>query len=351
MSRTVAHSVKAIGLALAFMIALAVPATAKHTHFLALAACPTWKKIDGDPDTTRKMAQSCERDVNAIVPALSKALTVGQADTITKLNKDLDLSGLTNAFKTLSMRAEPEDRVVIYINLHGDKRHAIYRGQPVVDEVLALYSEKRPENPIAAIRSGSWITVKQLRDMIDTIQAEEIILIVEACQSAAGMKDLKYDLIKRYSNGWKGREAVIFSSRDLEDAAYNEDNTLGLFTETFSKAMSGATGGNLRDTFDKARIKTHRSRRATCLKKDNLQTYFEQPSTYLEVCTQMPEAYDPYGLLDDIAIGGKSMDSRWHEIVAEWSRQDNKQADPFAWAKSKDGKIRFTLPEIRATSQ
>lgn len=314
--RVIRSAALALGAALIMTIGLAHAAIAasKTTHVLAMAACPTWKVVEGDDKTTKLMADSCKVDVDTIVAALRKSLALSDANITTRLNAEADGPGVTKALTELAGRAKPEDRVVIYLNFHGGNFDAQYGSEAVYDEILAVYTAEEPKDFAAATANGDWLTMKQLRDFVDEIKAEEIVLIFEVCEVGGGFKDFRYDMSRRYKNGWKGREAIIFSSRGDQAAVYNEAGTTALFTEILSRDLAKAKGGNMRDIVQQSAMSTHRSRRTTCMKDENLDTLFANRATYLDACTQMPMTFDPYGLLDDIQVGGATTTSRWHQI-------------------------------------
>ncbi len=58
--RAIRSATVALGAALLMMtigLAHSAIAASKTTHLLAMAACPTWKVIDGDDKTTKLMAE------------------------------------------------------------------------------------------------------------------------------------------------------------------------------------------------------------------------------------------------------------------------------------------------------
>jgi hypothetical protein len=319
-------------------LAVAAPATTKpKTHLLAMAACPDWKVIPDDPKTTKLMAESCQKDIDTVVPALSKSLNIDPVNVTSRLNAEADHRGVTSAIIELARRAKPDDRVVIYLNFHGGDLGGVdYHGYDIQDEVLALYSSSEPDDFGRATADGTWMTMKHLRNLINEVRAKEVIVIFEVCESSAGLHDFRYDYASRYKDKWAGRQAVIFSSRGDQAATFNEEGTVALFTDIFSDHLTKATSGNIRDTFEKASLETHRSRRATCMKQDNLDTLYDDRATYLDGCTQLPMVYDPYGLLDDIQMGGVTVASRWNEVEAQDRKpavKKKKDEDPFAWTK------------------
>lgn len=319
----------------AFASASGAISAPKKTHLLAMGGCPPWKVIEGDPVATRQMKESCRNDVDAIVSALKKSLAINDADIITRVDEEATASGVRKAFQELDRRDGPNDRVIIYMNFHGGNVDANYNGYDVEDEILAMYTEKEPEDFKHAVVNGDWLTMKAVRDLTNEITSEEIILIFEVCEVAAGYKNFRYNFSRRHERNWKGREAVIFTSKGDQAATFNEEGTMALFTDLFSNSLANATSGNLRDVFEQAAIDTHRSRRATCMKDENLETLYDNRFVYLDACTQLPSVFDPYGLLDDVHIGGATVASRFHEIKDRKPPVKNTSGngDPFDWAK------------------
>lgn len=313
--------------------ALAAP---KTTHLLAMGGCPPWKVIEGDAEATRQMKESCQNDVDAIVAGFKKALALDDANIMTRVDEEATAQGVRKAFRELDTRETSGDRVIIYMNFHGGNVDANYNGYDIEDEVLAMYTAEEPKDYRQATVNGDWMTMKAVRDLTNEIEAEEIVLIFEVCEVAAGYKNFRYNFSRRQQRDWKGREAIIFTSRGDQAATFNEEGTLALFTELFSKGLHNATSGNLRDIFEQAAIDTHRSRRATCMKDENLETLFDNRWVYLDACTQLPSVFDPYGLLDDILVGGTTVASRWHELKDRKPperKRGGSEEDPFAWAK------------------
>jgi hypothetical protein len=329
-------SVAALGAACLVAFASATAAlSAPKTHLLAMGGCPPWKVIEGNPEATRLMKESCQNDVDAIVAGFKKALNLDDADIMTRVDEDATAEGIKKAFRDLDKREKREDRVIIYINFHGGNVDVDYNGHDIEDEVLALYTAEEPKDFRQATIKGDWMPMKAFRDLTNELEAEEIILIFEVCEVAAGYKNFRYNFSRRHQRDWNGREAVIFTSKGDQAATFNEAGTHALFTELFSESLQKAEKGNLRDIFEQAAIDTHRSRRATCMKDENLETLYDNKFIYLDACTQLPSAFDPYGLLDDVHIGGATVASRWHELKNRKPPQSQPAStgdDPFAWA-------------------
>lgn len=334
------HSITAaltIAGAAAFLSAgTAAAAGPKKTHILAIGACPDWKVIEGEPEMTRKMKESCQKDVDAMVSGIKKALAVEDGNVMTLVDEQATSKGVREAFIELDKHEKKNDRVVIYVNAHGGNVDVDYNGYDIKDEVLAFYTKEEPEDFFDATRRGDWMPMKTMRDLLNEMEAEEIIVIFEVCEVGGGLKNFRYNFARRQEREWRGREAIIFTSRGDQSATFNEDGTLALFTETFSNMLKNVSSGNIRDVFEDAAVETTRSRRATCMKDENLEL-FDNAFIYLTACTQHPSVYDPYGLMDDVHIGGATVASRWHELQnrppAETKASSKTDEDPFAWAE------------------
>ena len=278
------------------------PATAKTTHLFAVGVCPPWKTAPGDPDLTAKWAASCRNDMQVLTDALRQSLSVNDANITALIDDKGTYDAVVASLAQLAKKAQPADRVVIYLNTHGGEIDASYKGYGVTDEVFAFYSEKEPENFSQAVIKGPWMTARALRDRIDAIAAEEIVIIIESCHSAASYKDFRYDLGGRYKRGWKGREAIIYSAGADQIANFVESNDGALFTKTFAEILAAQGEKTLGDALQKARVETHRNIRKRCLTGPYASKMQINHSDYLTFCTQQPDAFDPYGLLDDIQL-------------------------------------------------
>ncbi len=324
-----------------FPAALAAKDVGPTNHLLALAGCPPWKIIDGDPDLTRKMAQSCSSDVQLIVPELQKTMSIDPANTRTVLDAQAHYDNVVSAIKQLASDTGPGDRVVIYVNFHGGVMNSVYRGKASGDEALALYTDSIPANLGDATDDGPWMSMKELRDLIDTINAEEVVVILEACESGGGFDDFRYNLLERYKGGWKGREAVIFSTSAAQAATFTDDNKNGLFTSRLAENLSTGNFENITDAVRQSGIETHRKVRNRCLEEDDVGnglSFLEDSDGYFEGCTQEPTIYDPFGLLDDMQLDGSSENSTWLKNYANARAAMEKHLkspdDPFAWTKN-----------------
>jgi Xaa-Pro dipeptidase len=155
--------------------------------------------------------------------------------------------------------------VVIYMNTHGGEFDAVYRGYPTKDEVFAFYSENEPANFQQATINGPWMTARAFRDLVDTIKAEEIVLIVESCHSAASYEDFEdemdaFGLQFGHGVGVGLHERPIISRlNSLDDPVEIQEGML-FALETYAPAADGRSAARIEEevvvTADGAKVIT-----------------------------------------------------------------------------------------------
>lgn len=276
-----------------------------ETWLFAAAACPPWKEVPGDPETTQKMADACGKDLDLTVSGFQQSMGISDDRIIVLLNEQATGEGVSAALTQLAKEAAPDDRVILYINIHGGQAEALYKGYEVKDQVFAWYTPERPADPETATANGDWMSARTFRDLANKIMAHEIVTVIEACHAGAALDDYinnVHDGIGGRGDDWPGREAVIFSAFGSQIANFNPDGTMAIFTEKFSQTLGEHDNRTLFDAFEEARVETHRAVRDNCAGDHSLKDLVDGWSSYRELCTQMPNAWDPFGLLDDIAL-------------------------------------------------
>ena len=280
------------------------PVMAK-TWLFGAAACPPWKTAPNDPERTRNMAGACAKDIALFVEGFKTTFAVADDHIVTLVNEDATSEKVASAIAEIARKAQPEDRVLLYVNTHGGKIDALYKGYSAEDEIFAWYTKDEPKDFKKATGDGRWMTARAFRDQVNKIMAEEIITIIEACHASFSQQDF----IDNVHNGmggrgidWPGREAIIFSSHAEQIANFTPDGTEALFTRTWHDELVQTDSGTLFESFEAARLKTHRAQRASCAEGKTHQDLLKDWASYRDLCTQMPTSWDPFGLLDDIVL-------------------------------------------------
>lgn len=295
--------VKRAALLLLSLVWTSTSATATTTWLFGAAACPPWKSIPDKPELSAAMAGACAKDIELFVDGFKEMYAVDDTHIITLIDEEATGAAVAAALTELAQKAAPEDRVLIYVNTHGGAIETLYKGYQTNDETFAWYTAERPEDPVQATAAGDWMTARSLRDLINQIMAEEIVTIIEACHADAALSDF----INNVHNGiggrgadWPGREAVIFSAHEEQIANFTPAGDAALFTQIFSETLKDGHHDTLFESFEAARLLTHRSVREHCAEGHTHDELVQGWSSYRNMCTQMPTAWDPFGLLDDI---------------------------------------------------
>lgn len=290
--------------ALGFAILAAQPVAAE-TWLFAAAACPPWKSIPDKPEISAKMAGACEVDVNLFVDGFKDTFDVADDHIITLIDADATGEKVAAAIADLASKAQPDDRVILYVNTHGGKVEAMYKGYSVQDEIFAWYTEEKPQDFSKATEDGRWMTTRAFRDSVNAIMSNEIVTVIEACHADASLNDFinnVHDGIGGRGPDWPGREAVIFSAHEEQIANFTPDGTAAIFTKVWSDQMLSTPSDTLFDSFEAARLSTHRAVRENCADGESHEELVKDWINYRDLCTQMPTAWDPFGLLDDITL-------------------------------------------------
>lgn len=285
--------------------ALAMQPVVADTWLFAAAACPPWKAIPDDPDLTAKMAGACANDVALFVDGFKGKFNVADDHIITLIDENATGPDVAAAIAELAAKAQPEDRVILYVNTHGGKVEAMYKGYEVEDEIFAWYTEEKPTDFAQATEDGRWMTSRAFRDSVNAIMSNEIVTVIEACHADASLNDFinnVHDGIGGRGPDWPGREAVIFSAHEEQIANFTVDGTAAIFTKIWSEQLQSSTNTSFFDSFEAARLSTHRAVRANCADGENHEDLVKDWINYRDLCTQMPTAWDPFGLLDDITF-------------------------------------------------
>lgn len=271
-----------------------------QTYLAAISACPPWKNIPDEAQLSATMLMACQKDVDLIVTGFKNAMTIEDKNIIQLVDKNATYSKVVETLVHYANNLSADDRLVIYVNTHGGIVDGIYKGYHTKDETFVWYTIKRPSSPFKAIADKQWMSFRVFRDFLDEIKIKELVVVADVCHAGEGIHDIKFDN-HRYIN-WDGREAIIFSSSASQTANFTSDMSLAIFSDRLAKSLNKSNGRSLSDVFNEARIETHRMVRNNCKSGKTLKKLRDDIHSYLENCTQMPEAFDPFGLLDDIIL-------------------------------------------------
>ncbi len=271
-------------------------ASEDDTFVFAVSACPPWKTKLLE-DHAKNIAYACQNNVEVFTTAIKEALDVPPENIFIHVDEQATYSRVEKGLKELADKVPENARVIMLFSFHGnltDITDTEESGQK--DEVLVLWTEEKPFTILSAITLKQWITARDLRQMIDAVRAEEIIIAVDACHSGQAVPDI----LKKHGrdSDWQGREAVMASSRGDQFSYFTVDGSYGVFTLSLTDSirMGSLTA---QQAFDNSVNRTI----------TYIESYQEKCSKMLwEVmgkkarCEQTPISYDPTNLLSSIKL-------------------------------------------------
>lgn len=292
--------------ALAVVLLLAAPPSPAANFTLVMAACPPWKHGE-DEEATRRMLAMCANGGQAISSALNDAFGVPAPNRFSLVQERATSENLRAVLKRLEAKLGEGDTLFFFQISHGGVIPHFYKGYPVVGEVFAYYTEKKPADFSRAVSDGRWTAARTLRDMIGDLAhttGADVVTIIESCDADSAGHSFQHNPLLALSD--KPKLAVIFSSQADQLATFNDASDNARFTEELVNALEGGKkGSSLYDAFEKAVRATHRGALAFCRKQSDgdLQDLYGDADQYYENCMQLPTFFDPKGLLDEIKIG------------------------------------------------
>jgi len=268
-------------------------------HLMTIAVCPPWKKGE-DAKQTADMAGACKTTVEAVEASFQNDMNVAASNSYRLLDADATYADVEAKFTWLNANTGADDTLFIHLLAHGGKLGGHYKGYPVTDQGIALWSVKEP-NLGTATDDKVFMLVRTFRDLMDSVKVKNIVLIVDSCHSGASFNDFKDDPHAQKASA--ARTAIVLSAKADQFANFNEGSTMPLFSEMLTHALKVSAGQPMSDAVDLAETATHRRLRVNCetptfkkLLKD------DGDLSYYSLCTQRAEIYDPTGLLDEITV-------------------------------------------------
>lgn len=278
-----------------FSSLVAWPMSGDDTFVFAISACPPWKTKILEK-FAHKIGSACRNDIEDFTDTVEKALGVPPAHIYALVDKQATYQGLERGMREFASRIPRDSRVILLLNLHGILISDIPGDTSGEEDVLVLWTDDKPFSQQTAVVLKQWITVRELRGMVDRIHAQEIVVIIDACHAGSAIPAL----MKKHGRptDWSGREAVITSSKAKQLSFFKTDGSEAVFTSELSGALR-AGSPTLRSAFENAAKKTSKyieKHEASC--KEMLWSLLHRRLKR----EQTPVAYDPSGLLDSIAL-------------------------------------------------
>lgn len=286
-------------IALAVVVSISLPAVAAETRLLTIGVCPPWKKGINDRQTAL-LRGACKTSVEAIEASFRDNLKIPANNTYRLLDAGATYASVVDKMTWLRENTKTDDTVFIYLLAHGGELRGHYKGYPVTDQGIALWSVKKP-NVATAADKKVFMLVRTFRDMMDKIAVKRLVLIVDSCHSGAAFHDFRDDPVQNRTG--ETHTAVVLSARDDQYANFNLDNTMPMFSEMLTHALKVSAGQPFSDAVLLAGTATHRRMKYNCQEPGLKKLIAEDGEiTHYSLCTQQPVVFDPSGLMDGILV-------------------------------------------------
>lgn len=256
--------------------------SAENTYLLVVSICPPWEEMS---------VTICHNNATGIRNSFQERLGIPDENIHSLVNEHATYDGVQASFAWLKKYDRPNARIIIYMNMHGvldkvDVAHSKYKKH----ELLVLWTKEPPFTVEAALIAKQWMRAIELRDMLDRLVSEKIV-IIDACHSGAAESDLvvHHPLIARLN----AREAVIVSAKPEQLAFVNAEGMMAMFTGNLMAAKAKAP--NLEEAFAIARSKTIADATARCSRAGH-------ENDPVNKCRQTPVKADPEGILRTVTF-------------------------------------------------
>lgn len=275
-----------------------IAAEGENTYIFAASACPPWKtELLEKHSDAKNVANACRNDVQLFTSSVKESLGVPSENIYTLVDEQATYDGLQRGMSELSTKAPEGSRVILYFNFHGEISDINQNDQPDNDEALVLWTRVKPFTTLSALSLKQWITANELRRKMDSIKADEIVIVIDACYAGEAVPAI----LKKHGRGedWEGQEAVLLSAKAGQLSFFTRDGDRALFTSKLAESIRSTP--NLKAAIDRAAAET-----SDYLEDDVNQkkcsAMLSEITHKKESCEQTPFAYDPTALLPTIEL-------------------------------------------------
>jgi len=252
------------------------------THILAIGVCPPWKN---------QAVSICTKGVTEITNTLSERLDIPTDNQHILLNEAATTQGAVAQINTLQQNLGPNDRLIIYANLHAGAADPSQPAGPEND-VLVFWSDEEPAAIAFALAEQVWLKAHDFAELVLSIPAGEIVVFLDACESNAASPLFLHSLPGHQTDR---PIAVVSSALATQVAQFSADGTEALFTQQLNASLASATG-QLFSGVQTAAKATNEAAAQHCA-----QTSFA-PDAPAGSCAQTPSIHDPSHLLSRIQL-------------------------------------------------
>lgn len=263
------HGLRACACAASVLLALALspaagPAAAQasngteagKTYLLAIGVCPPYRKTIP--------VEVCRNAVKAIVDNVPHALGIAKENVISLTDEQSTGRNVLATLDKLSRKVTENDRLILYIILHGDAFYQwadSYRPSDVVksineayfeptEDIMVFWTQDEPTVPALALAQKDWMTVADFGAALDKIPGR-VALILDSCSSG-----LFFSSFHEHAKGEPKIDYILTSSGPEQASNFDEAISIPLFASQLRDSLNMPTNDTFGEAVEQARMTT-----------------------------------------------------------------------------------------------
>ena len=154
-----------VTLSFIFMSSISTVKAEGENHLLTISVCPEWKKGTSD-EQTALMRGACKTTSQNIKQSFLDSMSIDENNIYQLIDETATYSNVSDKMAWLNENTNPDDTVFIYLLAHGGALRGHYKGYPVQDQGIALWSVEEP-NIATATDQKIWMLARTFRDLAD----------------------------------------------------------------------------------------------------------------------------------------------------------------------------------------
>jgi hypothetical protein len=287
-------------------------------HLLIVSVCPPYRKAIP--------VEVCRNSAKKISDSFAKNLGFDPQNIHVLVDEASTGAGFLNTLENLKQTVSANDRIIVYLQLHGDAFHLwanYYRPTPAIqaanqafikpdEDILVFWTAQEPSIPAIAIAQKDWLTADEVVDALDSIEAN-VSLILDSCSSG-----LFFAALTREALASESVDYILTSAGAEQVSNFDDATTVSIFARELSESIDLPTVRSFGEAVEHARLTTVLSATAKCskiiIKPDDFELIFPHLSLPSErtfdgkvvpplwYCAQVPSVVDLSGQTSALTV-------------------------------------------------
>lgn len=287
-------------------------------HLLVVSVCPPYRE--------QIPVEVCRNSAKQVAESFKDNLPIEAKNIITLTDEAATGAHFMQTLDRLRSVTTASDRVIIYLQLHGDAFHVwakYYQPNPVVqsinenfvkpnEDVLVFWTKDEPSVPAIAIAQRDWLTAGELIEAMDAVDAK-VSLILDSCSSG-----LFFRALTQKALATDNIDYILTSAGAEQSSNFDASLRVSLFARELSESIALPTVRTFGEAVEQARITTVLNATAYCSKAivspndyrmmfplltiPSAKTADGKVAPPLWFCAQVPSVVDLSGVTSAIAV-------------------------------------------------